>query len=112
MIAICPKLALLANFQEHYLVPGRCMGLSLNIGDKYLHVLNLHNYSLSFVQIQQIGNFMSSLAQMNRDSPDCSFSVLVGDLNFRADGERNFKVGRDFVGVPDRNFISPVFLGP
>ena len=31
--AICPAISLVANFEEQCLVPGRCIGISISVGD-------------------------------------------------------------------------------
>jgi len=110
--AICPKLKGMANLMDTVLVPGRCLVTSILLGSKVLTVLNLHNYGFKVPQVQRIGNFMSSLALDVKNDPSSQIGILLGDLNIKAEDERSFKVGRNFVRkVMTHDFANPVYSG-
>ena len=112
VIAVAPHLKDLATFEDHFVIPGRCIGISISIRGKCLTVINLHNYGLFANQVRAIGRFMSSLAVGIKASPHCLSGLLVGDLNIKAEHERTFKVGRVFAGgARDRVYSNPLFSG-
>ena len=69
VIVVAPHLALMDNFEDRLIIPGRCIGISVLGWDKFLSVINLHNYGLLASQVNAIGNFMSSLVYRIRVSP-------------------------------------------
>ena len=112
VIAVAPHLKDMAIFEDHFVIPGRCIGISISIRGKCLTVINLHNYGLFANQVRAIGNSMSSLAVGIKASPHCQSGLLVGDLNIKAEHERTFKVGRVLAGgARDRVYSNPLFSG-
>ena len=57
-------------------------------------IVNLHNFGFTRAQVLIVGAHLDRLFIRDRAQPDTSFSLLVGDVNFRADDEQRFKVGR------------------
>ena len=55
-IAVSPAVAARAiSFTPHILVPGRCMGLSINFPGMVFDLVNIHNYGLTKNQVLQVG---------------------------------------------------------
>jgi len=94
---VCPNLSRMCSFEERILVDGRCLLVSLCSNTlglyKRVHILNLHNYGLSGVQVDGIGQKLDEFFQGNAARPMEEFGILIGDLNFLAADERVFKVG-------------------
>ena len=95
VIAVAPVVATRAvSFSHHILVPGRCNALSINFGGIIFDIVNLHNFGFTRAQVLIVGAHLDRLFIRDRAQPDTSFSLLVGDVNFRADDEQRYKVGR------------------
>jgi hypothetical protein len=92
VIAVCPAIALVANFEERFLVPGRCMGLSIFVEDKVLTVVNIHNYGYTRAQVKSLGSHLSHIAHNGKVNPLCCFGMCVGDFNIKAENEKSFKI--------------------
>ena len=54
-------------------------------------IINLHNYGFSANQVLHVGAHLDYLFTRDRAQPAACFSLWV---NFMADGEQRFKVGR------------------
>ena len=94
-IAVSPVVATRAiSYTPHILVPGRCMGLSIKFPGMVFDLVNIHNYGLTKNQVLQVGLHLDALQSRDRAHPTACSSLAVGDLNFLADGEQRFKVGR------------------
>ena len=98
VIAVCPKLASSCEIEPLEIVPGRCLSVSLSalVGglQRNLQVLTVHNYGLSFSQVNDIGIQLDSVLQVCQSHPCQYFSLLTGDFNFAARDDRTFKIGR------------------
>jgi hypothetical protein len=61
VIAICPKLSSFCEIEPQEIVPGRCLSVSLSALvdglQRNLQVLTVHNYGLTFSQVNDIGIF-------------------------------------------------------
>ena len=100
------------SFEEQHLVPGRCLSIPFFQGSRVLTVVNLHNYDLSRVQVQQIGTHLASLHSNAKVDPCKFFSVLIGDLSIKGENEKSFKPGKAFEGrIIDRGYVNPLFSG-
>ena len=87
------------------------MGLTLgSAGGKTLNTGNLHNYDLRRDQALAVGNWMERVMLKDRACPLSSFSIFTGDINFMADGEQKFKVGRRFVPGTLHRPLPTIFL--
>lgn len=112
VIVVAPHFKDMVIFEDHFVIPGGCIGISISIRGKCLTVIHLHNYGLFANHVRAVGNFMSSLAVGIKASPHCQSGLLVGDLNIKAAHERTFKVGRVFAGgARDRVYSNPLFSG-
>jgi hypothetical protein len=109
--AVCPHISGCGSFEDVVLVPGRCLGTSIFVGDKVLHVLNIHNHDLRAHQVRHIGNYMSQIAQDIKVAPCSKFGILIGDLNIKAEEELVFKVGRAVDRPNARSSGNPVYSG-
>ena len=106
---ICPSLAAVANFDNQFVVPGRCLASSLKVRNKCLSVCNVHNYGLSISDVRAIKDFLSLLCSSIELNPTSMLGILVGDVNIKAEHERSFKIGHSFAGgLRDRGWQSPV----
>ena len=115
-IAICPLLNNLAICNPQCVVPGRCLGTSICLGDKVLTVCNVHNYGLSFADTRSIKDFLFLLGSGIEVDPTRRIGILIGDLNIKAEHEKSFKIGvaqfpNSSRPPPDRGFSNPLFSG-
>ena len=98
VIAICPKLSSFCEIEPQEIVPGRCLSVSLSalVGglQRNLQILTVHNYGLTFSQVNDIGNMLDLSFETCQAQPYQFFSLLTGDFNFGARDDRNFKIGR------------------
>ena len=94
---VCPKLCAGANFDTQVLVPGRCICTPVLSGDRVLTVCNVHNYGLSLFEIKSIKSFLFNLCSNIEFSPSKMLGILIGDINTKAEHERSFKIGGNFV---------------
>jgi len=112
LIAICPVLCAVANFEEQVLIPGRALCVSLFCRNRILSVLNVHNYNLSNQEVKSISHFTSNLCLDIRSNPMLRLAVLIGDLNIKAEGEMTYKIGQVFAGgQPNIGSSNPIFRG-
>ena len=55
---------------------------------------------------------MSTIAHCVKVNPLTCFGLCIGDINIKAENEKSFKIGRNFVGkLRDRGFSNPFFHG-
>ena len=95
LIAVAPAVAARATDYSHFpIVPGRCQALSIFTRDMQFNIVNFHNFGLSAAQVHAVGRHCDSLLEYDRANPMSSFSFAVGDINFIAEDEQRFKVGR------------------
>ena len=57
-------------------------------------LINIHNANLSIFEVSQILDYLQRCRFWDIDHPTSSFTMLVGDLNFSAPGERRYVAGR------------------
>ena len=97
VIAICPDLCKLCNVKSEVIVPGRCLSVTLSSCasglQRYLHILNLHNFGFSGAQVAAVGAVLDTTLKDCLVRPDKVFAVLIGDFNFMARDDRVYKVG-------------------
>jgi len=67
----------------------RCEG-----GGFELKVVNVHNRSLTSEEVRRTCAILNSMRARDQRDPLKSLSILLGDLNFMAQGEPRFKAGR------------------
>ena len=98
VIAVCPKLASFCEIEPLEIVPGRCLSVSLSalVGglQRNLQILTVHNYGLSFSQVNDVGMQLDSVLQVCQAQPCQFFALILGDFNFAARDDRTFKIGR------------------
>ena len=93
-ILVSPKIAHLATAEKLVLHPGRIMVAILRLGDKVLNIINIHNAALPLVGVKRAVEFLAAARTRDTLSPLDSASILIGDINFLASGDRRFKAGR------------------
>ena len=93
-ILISPRLARLAAAQKLVFFPGRCMVALLQLGDRVMRIINIHNSTLTILGVRKIVEFLEFSRNRDCATPMESASPLIGDMNFLALGERRFKAGR------------------
>ena len=93
VIAIHPSIADRATFESVTLCPGRCVAVSFRCFEKCFTIVNLHNFGIHVDQFNYINSFLSNLEGEVSVAPESKFGLLVGDFNFKLDGEQIFKVG-------------------
>ncbi len=96
-VAICVSpliVSLCTSIDFHIIIPGRCLAATFTKGSYSFTVINLHNSNLSNFEVTTILGFLQDCRFWDTDHPTSSFSLLVGDMNFSAPGERRFLAGR------------------
>ncbi len=68
--------------------------IHFKLGDKVLRIINVHNAALTFLGVRRVVEFLELSRIRDCASPMESSSLLIGDLNFMALGDRRFKAGR------------------
>jgi len=103
VIAVCPKLVSFCEIEPLELMPGRCLSVSLSalVGglQRNLQVLIVHNYGLTFSQVNDIGNHLDSVLQICHPQPCQFFPSLLAILTLqqgmteplRLDGQRRMR---------------------
>ena len=108
VIAVRPGVAREAVIHE-VLVPGRCQVASITGSDgKMFSIVNLHNFDFSVDEVDKVGMAMRALAARDRERPDDSFSMLIGDMNFDGENGLRFKAGRP---IPAQTLARPMPSG-
>ena len=77
-----------------YKIPGRCIAVELVMGTAKLNVINIHNYELTRGQVSGVGRYMRGCYDEDQADPRFRFSLFMGDMNFTAENEPEFKVGQ------------------
>ena len=94
MILSSPRLSQLATITKTTLFPGRCVAATYKLGDNTFNVVNAHNASLSLIGLRNICQFLEICRLGDFANPMYSASLLIGDMNFMAPGDRRFHAGR------------------
>jgi len=66
----------------------------LRLEDRLLRVINIHNAALNIGCVRRVVEFLIGARNSDGVDPLGSASILIGDLNLKAPGERRFKAGR------------------